>query len=324
MSQIDVLEQIMLTIDEVKGCLAMNDLPVVYTNREQNSYVKKIYNDYFCANDDHSIIINAFDDFEPISSSIARYFTVYVNDVLVLKYVGDKSYNSDIYKIFDKLPFMTLTPEHLTFFIEEINTKGTDCVVYFDRESEKVIDYDGDQNINLLYVTLGEGKYKDKSFYKVVNGELLYSYGLYTNQYFANDEYKKYFTKIAYLRNYYSLYSFIIYQSFNSKTVRLLVNTYDFEIVLNNSDDNPELFTEPDHSDAYRYEKNKRDYRLCVDTSGVKDIVAELIDKVIEFILKEYPCSEFEKFISESGRYYSSLEDHEFEDYIKLFRMITI
>jgi hypothetical protein len=45
---------------------------------------------------------------------------------------------------------------------------------------------------------------------------------------------------------------------------------------------------------------------------------------VIEFILKEYPCAEFEKFISESGRYFSSLEDHEFEDYIKLFRMITI
>lgn len=41
MSQIDVLEQIMLTIDEVKRCLAMNDLPVVHTNREQNSYVKK-------------------------------------------------------------------------------------------------------------------------------------------------------------------------------------------------------------------------------------------------------------------------------------------
>ena len=40
--------------------------------------------------------------------------------------------------------------------------------------------------------------------------------------------------------------------------------------------------------------------------------------------LKEYPCAEFEKFISESGRYFSTLEDHEFDDYIKLFRMITI
>lgn len=314
----------MLTIDEIKNCLNDKELPIVYKNMAQNSYIKKIYNDYFCANEDHSIIINAFDDFEPISSSIVRYFAVYVNDVFVLKYVGDKSYNSDIYKTFDKLPFMTLTPEHLKFFIEEINTKGTDCVVYFDRESEKVIDYDGDQNVNLLYVTLDEGKYKDKSFYKIVNGELLYSYGLYTNQYFANDEYKKYFTKIEYLRNYYSLYSFIIYQSFNSKTVRLLVNTYDFEILLNNSDNNPELFTEPDHSEAYRYEKNKRDSRLCVDTSGSQDNIGELMDTVIDFIFKEYPCGEFQQFISDSGRYFSSLEDHEFEDYIKLFRMITI
>lgn len=314
----------MLRIHEIKDYLNMKDISIVHTNGVQNSYVKKIYDDYYCANEDHSIIIHAFDDFEPISSSISRYFAVYLNDIIVLQYVGDKSYNSDIYKIFDSLPFMTLTPEHLNFFIDEINKNGKDCIVYFDRNIEKIIDYDGDQNINLLYVTLAERKYKDKSFYKVVNGELLCSYGLYTNQYFASDEYKKYFKKIAYIRNYYNLYSFIIYQSFNSKTIRLLVNTYDFEIMLNNSEQYPQLFTEPDHSEAYSYEKNKRDSRICIDTTGVNDSVAELIDDVIEFILKTYPCAEFEKFISDSGRYYSSLEDHEFEDYIKLFRMITI
>jgi len=314
----------MLTIEEIKGYLNMSELPIVYTNSERNFYVKKIYDDYYCSNHDQSIIIRAFDDFEPISVSTSRYFTVYVNDVVVLTYVGDHSYNSDIFKIFDGLPFMTLIPEHFYFFINEINTKGKDCIVYFDRLSEKVIDYNGDQNINIVYVCLKEQKYKDKSFYKIVNGEILFSFGLYTNQYFGSDEYKKYFDKIAYLRKYYNLYSFLIYQSINADTVRLLVNTYDFEIVLNNSVSHKHVFKEPNHSAAYIYEKNKRKNPITVNTIENSDSVGELIEKTIDVVLKEYPCSDFELFLSECGVYYTSLNDKEMDDYVKLFRMSTI
>lgn len=314
----------MLTIEEIKGYLNIPELPIVYTNSKRNFYVKKIYDDYYCSNHDQSIIIRAFDDFEPISVSTSRYFTVYINDVVVLTYVGDHSYNSDIFKIFDGLPFMTLSSENLSFFIDEVNTKSKDCIVYFDRISEKVIDYDGDQNINIMYVCLKTQKYKDKSFYKIVNGEILFSFGLYTNQYFGSDEYKKYFDKIAYLRKYYNLYNFLIYQSINADTVRLLVNTYDFEIVLNNSVTHKHVFEEPNHSAAYIYEKNKRKNPITVNTIENSDSVGELIEKTIDVILKEYPCSDFELFLSECGVYYTSLKDKEMDDYVKLFRMSTI
>lgn len=314
----------MLTIEEVKNYLNMKNLPIIHKNVELNFYVKKIYDDYYCSNYDQSIIIRAFYDFEPISVSTSRYFTVYVNDVVVLTYSGDHSYNSDVFKIFDGLPFMTLTPEHFNFFINEVNTKGQDCIVYFDRMSEKSIDYDGDQNISILYVSLKEKKYKDKSFYKIVKGELLYSYGFYTNQYFGDNEYKKYFNKIAYLRKYYNLYSFLIYQSINADTVRLLVNTYDFEIVLNNSVSHKHVFKEPNHSAAYIYEKNKRKNPITVNTIENSDSVGELIEKTIDVVLKEYPCSDFELFLSECGVYYTSLNDKEMDDYVKLFRMSTI
>lgn len=315
----------MLTIEEIKDYLNMPEIPIVYTNSERNFYVKKIYDDYYCSNHDQSIIIRAFDDFEPISVSKSRYFSVYVNNVVVLQYVGDHSYNSDIFKIFDGLPFITLSPKHFDFFITEINTKGQDCVVYFDRMSEKVMNYDGDENINIVYVLLKEQRYKDKSFYKITSdGELLYSYGLYTNQYFGNDEYKKHFNKIAYLRKYYNLYTFIIYQSINSDTVRLLVNTYDFEIVLNNSVTNKHVFEEPNHSAAYIYEKNKRTNPITVNTIESSDAVGELIEKIIDGVLKEYPCSDFELFLSECGVYYTSLNDKEMDNYVKLFRMSTI
>lgn len=315
----------MLTIDEVKDYLNMKELPIVHTNSERNFYVKKIYDDYYCSNHDQSIIIRAFEDFEPISVSTARYFSVYVNDVVVLQYVGDNSYNSDIFKIFDGLPFMTLSTEHFDFFINEINTKGQDCIVYFDRMSEKVLDYVGDEHINIVYVLLKEQRYKDKSFYKITAaGELLYSYGLYTNQYFGNDDYKRHFNKIAYLRKYYQLYSFIIYQSLNMNTIRLLVSTYEFEIVLNNSVITPYSFTEPDHSAAYKYEKSKRYCSISIDTTGATDIIDDLIENVIDVLLKEYPCSEFDMFLSDLGRYSSTLKEQEFDDYIKLFRMSTI
>lgn len=314
----------MLTIEEIKDYLNMPELPIAHTNSERNFYVKKIYDDYYCSNNDHSIIIRAFDDFEPISVSTSRYFSVYVNDVVVLTYVGDHSYNSDIFKIFDGLPFMTLTPEHFDFFITEINIKGKDCIVYFDRMSETVIDYDRDQNINIVYVCLKEQKYKDKSFYKIVNGEILFSFGLYTNQYFGSDEHKKYFDKIAYLRKHYNLYTFIIYQSINADTVRLLVNTYDFEIVLNNSVTHQHVFEEPNHSAAYIYEKNKRTTPITVNTIESVDRVAELIEKTIDMVLKEYPCSDLDLFLAECGVYYTSLNDKEIDDYIKLFRMSTI
>jgi hypothetical protein len=314
----------MLTIDEVKDYLNMPELPILHTNSERNFYVKKIYDDYYCSNHDQSIIIRAFDDFEPISVSTSRYFSVYVNDFVVLTYVGDHSYNSDIFKIFDGLPFMTLTPEHFYFFITEINTKGKDCIVYFDRLSEKVIDYNGDQNINIVYVCLKEQKYKDKSFYKIVNGEILFAFGLYTNQYFGSDEYKKYFDKIAYLRKYYNLYTFIIYQSINADTVRLLVSTYDFEIVLNNSVTHKHLFEESNHSAAYIYEKNKRTTPITINTIESGDAVGDLIEKIIDGVLKEYPCSYFDLFLSDGGVRYTSLDDKEMDDYVKLFRMSTI
>lgn len=314
----------MLTIDEIKDYLNMKKLPIIYTNSERNFYVKKIYDDYYYSNHDQSIIIRAFDDFEPISVSKSRYFSVYVNGIVVLQYVGDNSYNSDIFKIFDGLPFITLSPEHFDFFINEINTKGHDCIVYFDRISEQVMDYDGDQNINIMYVCLKEQKYKDKSFYKIVNGEILFAFGLYTNQYFGRDEYKKYFDKIAYLRKYYNLYTFIIYQSINADTIRLLVNTYDFEIVLNNAMTNKNLFKEPNHSTAYIYEKSKRMTAITIDTTDFDDHVDGLIEKVIDTALKEYPCLEFSMFLSDLGRYSSTLKDQEFDDYIKLFRMSTI
>jgi hypothetical protein len=314
----------MLTIEEIKNYLNMPELPIAHTNSERNFYVKKIYDDYYCSNHDQSIIIRAFDDFELISVSTSRYFTVYLNDVVILTYAGDHSYNSDVFKIFDGLPFMTLIPEHFDFFVNEVNTKGQDCIVYFDRMSEKSIDYEGDQNISILYVSLKEKKYKDKSFYKIVKGELLHSYGFYTNQYFGNNEYKKYFNKIAYLKQYYQLYTLMIYQSIDAQNVRFLLNNYDFEIILNNSANNTQLFTEPNHSVAYQYEKNKRHSAISVDTTGATDCIEALMDQLINILFKEYPCAEFSQFLSEAGRYHSSLTDHEFDDYIQLFRMSTI
>lgn len=313
-----------LTINEVKKYLNMKDLPVIHKNDELNFYVKKIYDDYYCSNYDQSIIIRSFEDFEPISSSFSRYFSVYVNDVAVLQYIGDQCLNADVSKVFDGLPFMNLSVEHFNFFINEVNTKGQDCIVYFDRMSEKSIDYEGDRNISLLYVSLKEKKYKDKSFYKIVNDELLHSHGFYTNQYFGNDEYKKYFNKIAYLKQYYQLYSLMIYQSVDAQTVRLLLNNYDFEIILNNSANNAQLFTEPNHSVAYQYEKRNRYSEISVDSAGATDCIDFLINQLINILLKEYPCAEFSQFLSEAGRYHSTLKDHEFDAYIQLFRMSTI
>lgn len=251
----------MLSTDEVKKYLNMKDLPIIHKNDELNFYVKKIYDDYYCSNYEQSIIIRSFEDFEPISSSFSRYFSVYVNDVIVLQYIGDQCTNANVSKIFDGLPFMNLSVEHFNFFINEVNTK---------------------------------------------------------------DEYKKYFNKIAYLKQYYQLYSLMIYQSVDAHTVRLLLNNYDFEIILNNSANNAQLFTEPNHSVAYQYEKRKRYSEISIDTAGAIDCIDFLMDQLINILLKEYPCAEFSQFLTEAGRYHSSLKDDEVDDYIQLFRMSTI
>lgn len=314
----------MSNILEIKNKLSSQDLGTLTVNKETGFFLKIVFDEFYCFNKDQSIIIHTFKDVEPDSSELCQVFHLYLNDILVLEYIGENSSVLNIHEVLYHNPFLNLSSDYFDFLIKEIDEKGKGCIVYFGRMSEKVLDYVNDININIQYIRLKDKKYKNKSFFKIVNGDIFISYGLYSNQYYGEERYHKHFNKIKYLKTYYKLYSFIIYQSLKTKDIRLFISNYDFEILINNSKSNPYFFNEPRHFVPYNTENIKR--TISIKLLDSDPVIDQLIDESINTVLKHYPCKEFIEFLSSAGLMLSSFEpltDDEQSDYVNLFRIDT-